>query len=171
MRSIHSSLFTENTIINYLVELTACWTIFMILSGTYLLIKKHLISNKSKALRWQKWHAMIGVIIAVPVFVLVLTGLPWSGFMGSKIAGMMDTNGDLGQGELAINPPKSDLNELPWATRKNKQPASSENGSSGHHGNATMPQTKLDYQISIDKVVEQAQKSGIKKPFSIVYRK
>ena len=59
MRSIHSSLFTENTIINYLVELTACWTIFMILSGTYLLIKQ-LISNKSKALRWQKWHAMIG---------------------------------------------------------------------------------------------------------------
>lgn len=105
MRSIHSSLFTENTIINYLVELTACWTIFMILSGTYLLIKKQLISNKSKALRWQKWHAMIGVIIAIPVFVLVLTGLPWSGFMGSKIAGMMDTNGDLGQGELAINPP------------------------------------------------------------------
>lgn len=51
MRSIHSSLFTENTIINYLVELTACWMIFMILSGTYLLIKKHLISNKSKALR------------------------------------------------------------------------------------------------------------------------
>lgn len=169
MRSIHSSLFTENTIINYLVELTACWTIFMILSGTYLLIKKQLISNKSKAFRWQKWHAMIGVIIAIPVFVLVLTGLPWSGFMGSKIAGMMDTNGDLGQGELAINPPKSDLNELPWATRKNKQPASSEKGSSGHHGNAAMPQTKLDYQISINMVVEQAQKSGIKKPFSIVY--
>ena len=28
-----------------------------------------------------------------------------------------------------------------------------------------MPQTKLDYQISIDKVVEQAQKSGIKSRF------
>ncbi len=42
-------------------------------------------------------------------------------------------------------------------------------GSSGHHGNAAMPQTKLDYQISIDKVVVQAQKAGIKKPFSIVY--
>lgn len=85
--------------------------------------------------------------------------------MGSKIAGMMDTNGDLGQGELAINPPKSDLNELPWATRKNKQPASSEKGSSSHHGNAAMPQTKLDYQISIDKVVVQAQKAGIKSRF------
>lgn len=108
---------------------------------------------------------MIGVIIAIPVFVLVLTGLPWSGFMGSKIAGMMDTNGDLGQGELAINPPKSDLNELPWATRKNKQPASSEKGSSSHHGNAAMPQTKLDYQISIDKVVVQAQKLVLKSRF------
>ena len=48
-------------------------TIFMILSGTYLLIKKQLISNKSKALLLAKWHAMIGVIIAIPVFVLVLT--------------------------------------------------------------------------------------------------
>ncbi|UMT76949.1 PepSY domain-containing protein [Staphylococcus roterodami] len=169
MRNIHSSLFTENTIINYLVELTACWTIFMILSGTYLLIKKHLITNKSKALRWQKWHAILGIIIAIPVFILVLTGLPWSGFMGSKIAGLMETNGNLGQSELSINPPKSDLNELPWATRKNKQPASSEKSSNSHHGGMAMPQTNLDHQISIDKVVTNAQKSGIKKPFSIVY--
>ena len=36
-RSIHSSLSTENTAINYLVELTACWTIFMILSGIYMM--------------------------------------------------------------------------------------------------------------------------------------
>lgn len=54
LRNIHSSLFTENTVINYLVELTACWTIFMIISGTYLLIKKKLISNKSKQLKFQK---------------------------------------------------------------------------------------------------------------------
>ncbi|UMT79594.1 PepSY domain-containing protein [Staphylococcus roterodami] len=169
MRNIHSSLFTENTIINYLVELTACWTIFMILSGTYLLIKKHLITNKSKALNWQKWHAILGIIIAIPVFILVLTGLPWSGFMGSKIAGLMETNGNLGQSELSINPPKSDFNELPWATRKNKQPASSEKSSNSHHGGMAMPQTNLDHQISIDKVVTNAQKSGIKKPFSIVH--
>ena len=46
LRNIHSSLFTENTIINYLVELTACWTIFMIISGTYLLIKKNSLALK-----------------------------------------------------------------------------------------------------------------------------
>lgn len=39
---------------------------------------------------------MIGVIIVILVFVLVLIGLLWFGFMGSKIVGMMDINGDFG---------------------------------------------------------------------------
>ncbi len=111
---------------------------------------------------------MIGVIIAIPVFVLVLTDCHWSGFMGSKIAGMMDTNGDLGQGELAINPPNQ-IERITLGLHVKQTASFIRKGSSGHHGNAAMPQTKLDYQISIDKVVEQAQKSGIKKPFSIEY--
>ncbi|MDK9847416.1 PepSY-associated TM helix domain-containing protein [Staphylococcus equorum] len=167
MRNIHSSLFTENTIINYLVELTACWTIFMIISGTYLLIKKKLITNKNKQLKFQKWHGILGLIIAIPIFILVLTGLPWSGFMGSKISGLMDNSGDLGRTELAINPPKSDVNEIPWATRSNKQPESS--SQSAHHGDGAMPRTDIKNQISIDKVVQTARKENINKPFSIVY--
>lgn len=167
VRNIHSSLFTENTLINYLVELTACWTIFMILSGTYMLIKKKLISNKNKKLRFQKWHGILGVVIAIPVFVLVLTGLPWSGYMGAKIANVMDNSGELGQSELAINPPKSDVNEIPWATRENKQPASE--GHAAHHGGGEMPRTDIKNQISIDKVATEAKKNGIDKPYSIVY--
>lgn len=167
VRNIHSSLFTENTFINYLVELTACWTIFMILSGTYMLIKKKLISNKNKKLRFQKWHGILGVVIAIPVFVLVLTGLPWSGYMGAKIANVMDNSGELGQSELAINPPKSDVNEIPWATRENKQPASESHAA--HHGGGEMPRTDIKNQISIDKVATEAKKNGIDKPYSIVY--
>lgn len=167
MRNIHSSLFTENTIINYLVELTACWTIFMIISGTYMLIKKKLISNKSKKLKFQKWHGTLGLIVAIPLFILVLTGLPWSGFMGAKIAGIMDNSGTLGQSELAVNPPKSDVNEIPWATRSNQQPASKE--TSAHHGSGEIPNTKIQHQITIDKVIAQAQKEHITKPYSIVY--
>lgn len=167
VRNIHSSLFTENTLINYLVELTACWTIFMILSGTYMLIKKKLISNQNKKLRFQKWHGILGVVIAIPVFVLVLTGLPWSGYMGAKIANVMDNSGELGQSELAINPPKSDVNEIPWATRENKQPASE--GHAAQHGGGEMPRTDIKNQISIDKVATEAKKNGIDKPYSIVY--
>ncbi|PKI21008.1 sulfite reductase subunit alpha [Staphylococcus succinus] len=167
MRNIHSSLFTENTFINYLVELTACWTIFMIISGSYMLIKKKLISNKSKKLKFQKWHGILGLIIAIPLLILVLTGLPWSGFMGAKIAGIMDNSGTLGQSELAVNPPKSDVNEIPWATRSNQQPASKE--TSAHHGSGEIPNTKIQHQITIDKVIAQAKKEHITKPYSIVY--
>ncbi|MEB7463238.1 PepSY domain-containing protein [Staphylococcus succinus] len=167
IRNIHSSLFTENTFINYLVELTACWTIFMIISGSYMLIKKKLISNKSKKLKFQKWHGILGLIIAIPLLILVLTGLPWSGFMGAKIAGIMDNSGTLGQSELAVNPPKSDVNEIPWATRSNQQPASKE--TSAHHGSGEIPNTKIQHQITIDKVIAQAKKEHITKPYSIVY--
>ncbi len=39
MRSIHSSLFTENTIINYSVELTACWMNIHDSIGTYFILR------------------------------------------------------------------------------------------------------------------------------------
>jgi len=139
----------------------------MIISGSYMLIKKKLISNKSKKLKFQKWHGILGLIIAIPLFILVLTGLPWSGFMGAKIAGIMDNSGTLGQSELAVNPPKSDVNEIPWATRSNQQPASKE--TSAHHGSGEIPNTKIQHQITIDKVIAQAKKEHITKPYSIVY--
>lgn len=167
MRNIHSSLFTENTIINYLVELTACWTIFMIISGTYLFFKKKLINNKSGKLKYQKWHGFLGILIAIPILILVITGLPWSGFMGSKISGLMDNYGNLGKTELSINPPKSDINEIPWATRSNKQPKS--NAHKMHHCNEEMPKTDIKNQISIDEIVKKAKTYGIDQPFSIVY--
>ena len=47
MRNFHSSLFTESTFIRYLVELTACWTIFLIVSGIYMTFKKKLLTKKS----------------------------------------------------------------------------------------------------------------------------
>ncbi|WP_251521340.1 MULTISPECIES: PepSY-associated TM helix domain-containing protein [Staphylococcus] len=166
VRSIHSSLYTNNTIINYLVELTACWTVFMILSGLFMLFKKKLLKNNAKQLRFQKLHAFIGMVIAIPVLILVITGLPWSGFTGAKLANILSTSGTLGQSELTVNPPKSDVNEIPWATRKNKQPESKH---AAHHGTGEIPKTDFKKQISIDKVVKAAKQNGMSKPYSIVY--
>ena len=167
MRSIHSSLFTENTALNYMVELTASWTVFMVISGIYLLFKKKLFTNRSKKLRFQKLHAFIGFIIAVPVLVLVITGLPWSGYTGAKIYNLMNNYGELGQTELSINPPKSDVNEIPWATRDNKQPESDKHA--GHHGHGDMPRKDIPHQLSIDKIVDVAKKEKVTKPYSIIY--
>ncbi|GEP78819.1 hypothetical protein SCA05_06120 [Staphylococcus carnosus] len=75
---------TENTVINYLVELTACWTVFMILSGIYMMLSKRLLTQNSRNLRFQKWHSIIGIIIAIPMLVLVFTGLPCQDLWGIK---------------------------------------------------------------------------------------
>ncbi|MFB5763924.1 PepSY-associated TM helix domain-containing protein [Paenibacillus medicaginis] len=71
MRNFHSSLFTGSTFIRYLVELTACWTIFLIVSGTYMTFKKKLLAIKPKQgtnkLKFQKIHAILGLVIAIPL--------------------------------------------------------------------------------------------------------
>lgn len=166
-RSIHSSLSTENTVINYLVELTACWTVFMILSGIYMLVRKKLFTSKSKALKFQKWHAILGLIVAIPMLILVFTGLPWSAFMGDKINKVATTYPALGQTELVANPPKSEANEIPWAMRQKTAPNSS--NSDGHHGDMAMPMTNTPGQLSLDKVIQKAEQQGLTRPFAIVY--
>lgn len=170
MRNIHSSLFTENTFINYMVELTACWTIFMIVSGLYMIIKKKLYKNKNKKFALQKWHAILGVILSIPLVIIVLTGIPWSAFMGSHINKWGEDYPNLGRTELRYNPPQSDINEIPWATRGKKEPMSHDEhkGHAGHHSTTTSA-TDLPYQLTIDKISSNAQNNDIKKPFSIVY--
>ena len=40
MRELHSSLLVGGTIVNYTVELAACWTIFLIITGLYMSIRQ-----------------------------------------------------------------------------------------------------------------------------------
>ncbi|MCG3402027.1 PepSY domain-containing protein [Staphylococcus massiliensis] len=166
MRDFHSSLLTRNTVLNYLVELTACWTIFMIVSGLYMLFKKRIHKQNAKALKFQKIHALIGMIVAIPVFLLVLTGLPWSAFSGDKIHKLSMSSPSLGTTETTVNPPKSDVNEIPWATRSSNEPKSDEHA--GHHAKGH-PITDGDHQLPIDTIIEKANKNNVTKPYSIVY--
>lgn len=167
MRAFHSSLMTESTFINYLVELTACWTIFMLLSGCYMLVKKKLFSTKSKKLKFQKIHAVLGLIITIPLFIFILTGLPWSAVMGSQISKLSETVPEWGNTELSVNPPNSNVNEIPWATRSNDTPASDEDHS-GHHGSSAVD-TDIPYQLEIGEIEDTALKNGVSYPFSIIY--
>lgn len=40
MRELHSSLLVGGTVVNYTVELAACWTIFLIATGLYMSIRQ-----------------------------------------------------------------------------------------------------------------------------------
>lgn len=171
MRNFHSSLLTGSTFIRYLVELTACWAIFLIVSGVYMTFKKRLLhkrNSQSKHLfRFQKIHAVIGLITAIPLIVIVVTGIPWSVFTGSYISSYAQDHPELGRTELKYNPPQSDVNEIPWATRSLDQPTS-EPGH-GDHQAAAPALTDNPNQQSLTTIIQNAQREQISRPLSIVY--
>jgi uncharacterized iron-regulated membrane protein len=168
MRTFHSSLLTEHTFVRYLVELTACWAIFLIVSGTYMTFKKKLLQNRSRKLRFQKIHAVLGLVLAVPLIIIVVTGIPWSVFTGSKIAQFAADHPDWGRTELRYNPPQSDVDEIPWATRSMDQPASEHKGHAGHHSDQGASD-QIEGQKSIEEIITAAGENNIPRPFSIVF--
>lgn len=54
LRSLHSSLFIGGTVVNYLVELAACWAIFLLLSGLYMTFKGKVLKKVKQANKRQK---------------------------------------------------------------------------------------------------------------------
>jgi uncharacterized iron-regulated membrane protein len=91
IRELHGSLLVgENG--SLLVELAACWTIFLVLSGMYLWWPKD--SNgmagviyprlKEGGRRfWRDLHAVIGMWISIFVLFLLISGLPWTQVWGA----------------------------------------------------------------------------------------
>lgn len=152
-RDFHSSLLTKNTFINYLVELASCWAIFIVITGLFMTIyRKYLKSGSTTIARKQsaKVHALLGTVLSIPIILLILTGLPWSGFMGDKVYNFAVHNDVFGYPKAVAAPPVSN-NEIPWATRN-------EHNESKQSSNSRLPITKI-YDI--------AQEDGFKKPFSI----
>ncbi len=148
MRNLHSSLFIGGTFVNYLVELAACWAIFLLLSGLYMTFRKKV---------WKK--------------VQTETGLPWSAFMGNFIYTAAQQNPSVGIPELQQNPPTSDINEIPWATRKNETPTSTTQDHSGHagHGGAHgVVDYSNEYAMSVGDLMKHVDSENISKPYSII---
>ncbi len=171
LRETHSSLMVGGSFVNYLVELAACWTIFMIISGVYLTFKSKALKKTNKKTSFlfnRRVHAILGLIIATPIFVIVLTGLPWSAFMGKQINQFAKDHPKLGYSALKSNPPQSEDNELPWATRNKEKPTSKKDPHAEHHG-ASNSLIGAEGQQSIENIIMQAENKNIKKPFSIVY--
>ncbi|GGI40535.1 PepSY-associated TM helix domain-containing protein [Mammaliicoccus stepanovicii] len=171
MRSTHSSLMVGGTFVNYLVELAACWTIFMIGSGIYLTFKSNALkksNHKTSFIKNRRLHAILGLIIAIPIFIIVLTGIPWSAFMGKQINQFADEHPKFGYTALMASPPQSEDNELPWATRNKEKPESKKDPHKNHHGGSSNV-IGAEGQQSLESIISISEKEGISKPFSIVY--
>ncbi|MFJ5763797.1 PepSY-associated TM helix domain-containing protein [Lysinibacillus sp. NPDC093210] len=169
LRSLHSSLFLGGTVVNYLVELAACWAIFLLLSGLYMTFKGKVLKKakqENKRQNNRRWHALIGTIITIPMIVLIFTGLPWSAFMGNFIYSASQANPSIGTPLLQQQPPTSDMSEIPWATRKEEAPTSSKHA---HHGMGAVNVSRNPNQINVASLQQQIEANGITKPYSIIY--
>lgn len=172
MRNTHSSLFIGGTFVNYLVELAACWAIFLMLSGIYMtfrakLLKKTKQTNKRQKSR--KFHALVGTMITIPMLVIIFTGLPWSAFMGKYIYQASQDHPSFGTPLLQQQPPTSDVSEIPWATRQETHPTS-DSGHAAHHGmGADMGYVANPNQLSVEKLQHEIDAMNISKPYAIIY--
>lgn len=172
MRNAHSSLFIGGTVVNYLVELAACWAIFLLLSGIYMTFKAKILKKTkqtNKRQKSRKFHALIGTIITIPMLVIIFTGLPWSALMGKYIYQASQDHPSFGTPLLQQQPPTSDVSEIPWATRQ-ETPPSSDSAHAAHHGmGANMGYVANPNQLSVEKLQHEIDAMNISKPYAIIY--
>lgn len=170
MRSIHSSLFIGGTFVNYLVELAACWTIFLLLSGLYMTFKGNLLKKRkleNKRQKNKRWHALVGTIITIPMVIFIFTGLLWSAFLGSVLSDIASESPTFGYPLLQQQPPTSDVSEIPWATRQLEAPVS-DGEHARHHGGGVERYTNPN-QVTIVGLLKEIEVQNIEKPYTILY--
>lgn len=98
VKDLHSLVIT-GPIGNALVEIVAGWTILLCLTGFYLWWPR--AGQKALALRgtprgrlfWRDLHASTGAIAGAVILFLAVTGMPWSGFWGEQLQGVVSATG------------------------------------------------------------------------------
>jgi len=97
IRDLHGELLLGDAG-SYVVELTACWTLVMLVTGLFLWwprrwkLKGVIVPRlNTKGRRfWRDIHAIPSAINAILVAFLILTGMPWSVFWGHQFARLGD---------------------------------------------------------------------------------
>lgn len=157
------------TVGDRIVELAACWTLVLIITGAYLWMprkKKPQLGgtlfvrlDKGKGVLRRDLHAVPAIWLSLGIAFLVATGLPWSGFWGSNFqSAVTNTGHGYPPGIWTGNPPDSitqtkDLAEVPWAAE-----------------NLQVPESTIipDFEkVALATVVENAEKRGMATGYSI----
>lgn len=90
LKTLHGSLFL-GAAGDTLIEITAGFTVLMLISGLYLAWPKTgwraLLPSGRFTLRsdWLRWHKAIGWLIALPLLLFLLSGLAWTNAWGGKL--------------------------------------------------------------------------------------
>lgn len=166
IEKFHGELMA-GTVGDRIVELVACWTVVLIVTGLYLWLpkKKKGIAgtlyprlNKGKMILRKDLHAVPAFWLTAGMLFLILTGLPWSGFWGTNFQSLITNTGEGYPPSVWIgSAPTSTLKteeiaKVPWAAEKLDVPKSDIQG--------FIP-------LSIDDVVEIGEREGMHSSYTI----
>lgn len=150
-----------------IIELAVCWAIVMAITGYYLFWKgRQARSRQRRSLRTR--HAQIGLFAGVGLLMLLVSGLPWTGFWGEKAQTLATSQGSslwsLDHG--ALSDPASSLDEslphshasdVPWAQGATPVPRSEvPTGAEGERSIA-----------NLDTAIAVASQAGLRRPMTI----
>ncbi|MEK3916262.1 PepSY domain-containing protein [Paenibacillus sp. FSL H7-0331] len=96
IKKLHSQFVVGGDVANRLVELTACWTLILLISGLYLWWPRNRadiwgtvlprLRGTNKRTFWRDVHAVPTFWLSLLIVLIILGGLPWSGVMGKQIS-------------------------------------------------------------------------------------
>ena len=130
---LHADLMS-GTLGDRVMELGTCWAIVMALTGYYLFFKGRR-ARKRAGKKLRSRHAAVGSAVGVGLLLMVVTGLPWTGFWGAKVQELATAQGSSlwSQDHGAVSKPTSTLDEslphshaveVPWGLGKSEVPES-----------------------------------------------
>ncbi len=163
-----------------LIELAACWAIFMAISGYFLFFSRPRKWNKSASLARPGYigkqnlrfsHGLLGVILGVGILFQFGSGLPWTGFWGENVQNLAtgqelslwgeDPGAESKLGTQLENA-SGESAPAPWALGESQLPESAhvEHDSSG--------QGVAELGLSLDFLATQAEAEGLPGPYLIL---
>lgn len=145
-----------------LMELGACWALVTALLGYYLFWKGRTARRRR---RWslRSWHARSGAVAGVGLLLLLVSGLPWTGFWGAQVQRLATAGGSSlwSQDHGAVSDPASTLDEslphshaVPWGAGRSEVPRSTP----GHEGGSV---------VDVDTALAAADDAGLRHPMTV----
>ncbi|WP_246294602.1 PepSY-associated TM helix domain-containing protein [Paenibacillus planticolens] len=136
IRDFHGKLMMGTTG-DRIIELSACWAMILLITGIYLWWprgKKSIYGiilprmHNGKRVFWRDMHAVTAFWLSLFIAALILTGLPWSGIMGTYI----NKTATYPQGFFSFDPQKPQstiptkdvVSGVPWAAEQLPMPNS-----------------------------------------------
>ncbi|WP_209121208.1 PepSY domain-containing protein [Alkalihalobacillus sp. BA299] len=176
VKDLHNGELWGGTIGNRLVELAACWTIILIITGVYLWWprnRKSLFGTliprirlfKGKRMFWRDMHAVTAFWLSLFIVIQVFSGLMWSDVWGSMAHRAVETTGagspvgDQPWESYAFPKstiPTKEVADVPWAAENMPVPESNDIG--------VTP-------ISVEKVIQTVEDKQVHPGYKIVFPK